>query len=172
MKLTTFSLQNAHNVTGLPAMGVRHLSIGDTLTVQWTAGDAIRHYEVQPDCETLHEVALFKSVFASSFGEFAGNVSFPDTAKVAMLVKGWADTQTLLASLPESILSVDIHLDGTDRFIDDGAEVDDVAEYSTDCLQFQCYRFVKYGTEWTFYLVLAAKYHDTYVRYELAQEGV
>lgn len=60
MKPTIFSLSDACHVTGLPAMGAKHLSIGDLVAVQWQAGDAARHYEVQPDCETLHEVALME----------------------------------------------------------------------------------------------------------------
>lgn len=172
MKLTIFSLNGAHHVTGMPAMGAMYLSIGDIIAVQWRAGDAAKHYEVQPDCETLHQVTLFNSAFANSFGEFADNVSYPATAKVTMPATTWASAQALLASLPGTVQSLDISLDGNGTFLDDGDEVD-AAEYGEDCLQSQCYRFVrKSPTEWAFYLVLAAKHHDTYVRYGLVQEGV
>lgn len=116
---------------------------------------------------------MFNSTVASSFGEFAGNLSYPAIVSVAMPAPTWVGTQALLASLPGTVQSLDISLDGCATFLDDDGAVVDADGYGEDCLQSQCCRFVRHSqTRWTFYLVLAAKHHDTFVKYELAQGGV
>lgn len=113
---------------------------------------------------------MFQSSLAISSGEFAGNLSYPAAVRVAIPQPRWAGVQDFLAMLPEAVQSVDISLDAAATFLDDSGDDVSPDEAGEDCLQFQCYRFVRHGPErFAFYLVLAAKYHDSYVRYEMGE---
>lgn len=113
---------------------------------------------------------MFQSISANAYGEFAANLSYPTAARVEISQPRWAGVQDFLAMLPEAVQSVDISLDAAATFLDDSGDEVSPDEVGEDCLQFQCYRFVRQGPErFAFYLVLAAKYHDSYVRYELTE---
>lgn len=49
-----FDLFHAHDYRIL-AFSPMHLGIGDVISVQWTPSSDWKNYEVQPDCETLHQ---------------------------------------------------------------------------------------------------------------------
>lgn len=112
---------------------------------------------------------MFQSIMAVTAGEFVGNLSYPAVARVAMPQPRWAGVQDFLAMLPEAVQSVDISLDAKATFLDDDGDEVSPDEVGEDCLQFQCYRFVRQGRQFAFYLVLAAKFHDSYVRYEMTE---
>jgi hypothetical protein len=167
MKPTIFSVRDtAYNVTGLPPMGVMHLSIGDLVTVQWREGDADRHYEVQPDCETLHEVALLKSVAASASGEYASNANYPETAQVHLPLSRWEGVRKFWGMMPANVKAMDITIPETTDTLFDGDGAVLMEDYD-DCWQFHCYRLVRSGDGFTPYLVFVAQYHDTQLQYEL-----
>ena len=112
---------------------------------------------------------MFQSTDASTYGEFADNLSYPASVRVHISPSCWADVQDFLVTLPEAILSVDITLDAEATFLDDDGDEVSPDEVGEDCLQFQCYRFVRQGRQFAFYLVLVAKFHDSYVRYEMTK---
>ena len=113
---------------------------------------------------------MFQSTDASTYGEFADNLSYPASVRVQISPARWTDVQDFLVTLPEAILSVDITLDAEATFLDDSGKEVSPDEVGEDCLQFQCYRFVRQGTErFVFQLILAGKYHDSYVRYEMTE---
>lgn len=111
----------------------------------------------------------FRTLDTSVTGEFADNMTYPEKVRVTIPLRMWESVLSMLAGLHEAILSVDMRIMNTqDVFLDaDGLEVE--LEDCEDNPQFQCYRFVRHSVErFTFHLVLAAKYHDTFVEYELA----
>ena len=125
------------------------------------------------------QTLTFRSVATTVSGEFAENMTYPASAQVTLIKAHWDEVRLLLESLPSSVLTIDMILDGQDDFFsDEGDEVDPAL--LEDCPQFHCYRFHRYGEisafTFTFYLVLVSKFHETYVEYELVmdseQEGV
>lgn len=119
---------------------------------------------------TSHETLTFRTLAAHATGEFADNMTYPASVQVTMTQADWEATHAMLMALPETMISIDLRLHSQDSFLDaDGLETD--PDDYDDCPQFHCYRFVRHSAErFAFYLVQAAKYHDTFVKYELTQE--
>jgi hypothetical protein len=119
---------------------------------------------------TSHETLTFRTLAAHATGEFADNMTYPASVQVTMTQADWEATHAMLMALPETMISIDLRLPAQDSFLDAEGLETDPDDYD-DCPQFHCYRFVRHSAErFAFYLVLAAKYHDTFVKYELTQE--
>ena len=119
---------------------------------------------------TSPKTLTFRTLAANATGEFADNMTYPASVQVTMTQTDWETTHVMLMALPETMISIDLRLHSQDSFLDaDGLETD--PDDYDDCPQFHCYRFVRHSAErFAFYLVQAAKYHDTFVKYELTQE--
>ncbi len=119
---------------------------------------------------TSPKTLTFRTLAAHATGEFADNMTYPASVQVTMTQADWEATHAMLMALPETMISIDLRLHSQDTFLNaDGLETD--PDDYDDCPQFHCYRFVRHSAErFAFYLVLAAKYHDTFVKYELTQE--
>ncbi len=119
---------------------------------------------------TTIETLTFRTLAANATGEFADNMTYPTSVQVTMTQTDWEATHAMLMALPATIISVDMQLNAQVSFLDAEGLETDPSDYD-DCPQFHCYRFVRHSAErFAFYLVLAAKYHDTFVKYELTQE--
>ncbi|HRJ52211.1 MAG TPA: hypothetical protein PLE99_05565 [Candidatus Thiothrix moscowensis] len=116
---------------------------------------------------------MFESISASAYGEFAGNLSYPSGCTLILENPVPAPItsegmQALLASLPVNAQSLELQPSGLVEFWDADERVMDVGAYSEDCLQLHCYRFERHSaSRWAFYVVLAAKHHDSFVKYEM-----
>lgn len=110
---------------------------------------------------------FFRSLFANATGEFACNMEYPAQARVCMEQREYDVLVAFLKTLPDSVMSLDMRLKASDDFFDEGGETVDPGDLE-DNPQFYCYRFDRRNADtFTFYLILEAKYHETYVAYEL-----
>ena len=114
---------------------------------------------------------FFRSLFANATGEFACNMEYPAQARVCIGQRECDVLVAFLKTLPDSVMSLDMHLTASDDFFDEGGEALDPGDLE-DNPQFHCYRFDRRNADtFTFYLILQAKHHETYVAYELGLDA-
>ncbi len=110
---------------------------------------------------------FFRSLFANATGEFACNMEYPAQARVCMEQREYDVLVAFLKTLPDSVMSLDMRLKASDDFFDESGEAVEPSDLE-DTPQFHCYRFDRRNADtFTFYLILQAKHHETYVAYEL-----
>lgn len=113
----------------------------------------------------------FRTLFANATGEFACNMEYPAQARVCMEQREYACLVALLKTLPDSVMSLDMRLKASDNFLDETGETVDPSDLE-DNPQFHGYRFDRRNADtFTFYLILQAKHHETYVAYELGLDA-
>lgn len=124
-----------------------------------------------------YQMITFRSVFASPTGEYAGNMSYPAQVRVTMPVLLATSIRQTVLGLPSYVQSLDLTpmASATEVFMDEDGNTVDLDGCGEDFPELSCYRITRpYAGETTLHLVIRARYHDTFVAYELtnAKEAV